>query len=299
MFAGCAAFIIGADPWDPLADWGVLILPPSAFALGLISGRWRMLLAALALLALGPLNRGEEPDIFAFLVVPMLCVECCAAIAAGVGVRRVMGRRRARAVPRLGTAGLAIMGLAIALTAWGVYLDQRVVDRTPSRPLLVDERTGAYRGVAPGTRVAQVVSLFGRPVPGSDDLGPSPLGAGAAELSGPSSLSVTQSWRYRDLAVLHARGTVRGYLTTDPRAETAAGVGIGDSLTIARRAYAGLECGGQTIGSDASNPAYLACSGRLPGGDEIWFGGDPIDSIWVLQGSEDLTAGSPPLRRRR
>lgn len=293
-FVLCAALVLASDPWDPLADWGWPILLAACFALGLISARWRVLLAALALLPLGALNRAPEPGLFLFLV-PLLALVACAAIAAGIGVHRLIARRRADA-PR--TAGLSILCIALTLLAAGVYLDQRVVDRRPSSPQLVDERSGSLRGIAAGQPIAQVLVRLGPPVVGSADVAPSPLGVGA-DLSGPSSMPAGwQTWRYRDIAVLHSRGKVRGYLTTDPRAQTAAGVGVGDSLAIARRAYSNLDCSGVSIGSDSSNPSYLACVGRLRSGDAIWFGGDPIDSIWVLRDSDLLHAGTGPLRRR-
>ncbi|MEJ7714503.1 MAG: hypothetical protein WKF40_01860 [Thermoleophilaceae bacterium] len=40
----CAAFYIGADPWDPLADWGPVLLIGSSLALGLLGGRWPLVL---------------------------------------------------------------------------------------------------------------------------------------------------------------------------------------------------------------------------------------------------------------
>jgi hypothetical protein len=43
-----------------------------------------------------------------------------------------------------------------------------------------------------------------------------------------------------------------------------------------------------TLGSDAVNPSYPACERRLPGGGQIFFGGDPIDSIWVSERDSDF-----------
>lgn len=151
---------------------------------------------------------------------------------------------------------------------------------------------GTFRGITIGDSVARAGRLFGSPVRGDPNFAPTPVGVAAADLSGPSSMPNWQTWRYRDLVVFTDRGHVRGYLTTDPNAQTPAGVGIGDSLAVARRTYSHLSCFAVALGSDASNPSYLACDGTLTSGLAIWFGGDPIKSIWVTQ-NYDRIGGMP------
>ncbi len=108
-------------------------------------------------------------------------------------------------------------------------------------------------------------------------------------------MPLSEVWRYRELVVFVAGGRVLAYLTTDRSAQTAAGVGVGDSLAIAERAYAGLDCFGVTLGSDAVKPSYPACEGTLRSGDRLWFGGDPIDSIWVLENGPTAWQGGSPI----
>lgn len=250
-----AAFFIGADAWDPLAEWGFGILLANSVAIGLVGGRWWMLFTPLSLIALAPLTRATEPPIFFALAVPALLILSAALIALGVGVRKRRRRRGAEAERHAADVGLGLLVLALAATGWGIFLDHRVVDRVPSRPVLVDERTGAYRGIAPGAAAARVRRLFGEPVVDSGNYVPRPLAARPKEVSSPGSLPGWQPWRYKKLVVFISGGEVRGYLTTERSAQTQMGVGVGDSLTLAKRRHPGLECDGVTLGSDAVNPS--------------------------------------------
>lgn len=295
-YIACAAFVVAADLWDPLGEWGWGLVLASSLALG-VTGRWPMLLAPLALIPLAPLNRMIEPELFTSGVYWLVGV-CAVLVALGIGLRALARRRGARAERGAATAGLGVICLTSALTAWGVYLDQRVVDRSPSGPLLVDERTGAFRGIRPGASASRALSLFGRPVHGPENFAPTPLDLEHDDVSGPSSLPSSEVWRYRELVVLVAGERVGGYLTTDPSAQTSAGVGVGDSLAIAERAYARLDCFGVTLGSDAVNPSYPGCEGALRSGDWIWFGGDPIDSVWVLETDAIGGPSRPPIAAR-
>ena len=278
----CAALFIGADAWDPLAGWGFAILLANSVAIGLVGGRWWLLLAALGLIALAPLTT-QEPVFYA-VGLPMFVLVSAALIALGVAVRGAERRRSAETERRAVHVGLGILALAVAVTGWGIYLDHRVVDRSPSRPLLVDERTGGYRGIAPGAPAARARRLFGEPVIDSSDYAPRPLDTGPREVSGPRSRPGDwQPWRYEKLVVFTSEGRIRGYLTTDRSAQTQTRVGVGDSLVLAERRHPDLVCDGVTLGSDAVIASYPACQGPLPSGHWIFLGGDPIDSIWVQE----------------
>lgn len=293
-FVVCAAFFLGADPWDPLAGWGWATTLAAALALGLVVGRWTVLAAVLVLLPLATLNRTGEPGLLLVVALPVLVAACAIVMCAGLAVRSLVPRSGARYAA---LAAGALAGGAVAATAWGAYLDRRVVDRHPSQPVLVDDRSGALHGIVPGSSLTRARRVLGRGVVGSDDREASPLGVDAGGLSGPSSVPDWQTLRLHDLAILHTGDTVRGYVITDRSAQTQAGVGIGDSLVVARRRYANLACAGVTLGSDAARPDYLACVGRMRSGDELFFGGDPIDSIWVLQHAPG--DGLPPRVLRR
>ncbi len=297
-YVASAAFVIGADLWDPLSDWGWGIVLANSFAIGLAGRRWPVLLAPLALIALAPLNNWSEPQLFTSAAVYAIAGVCAVLVALGIGVRALARRRDARADRRAARAGIGLICIASLLTAWGIYLDQRVVDRSPSNPLLLDDQTGAFRGIAPGAPSGLAHRLFGQPVRGAENRVPTPLGEDYDDVSGPSSTAPSQIWRYRKLVGLVSDARVHGYLTTDSSAQTAAGVGVGDSLAIAARAYRNLNCFGVQLGSDAVNPDYQGCEGTLRSGDEIWFGGDPIDSIWVVEGEPHQPVERPPLEQR-
>ena len=291
----CAAFYIGADPWDPLADWGPVLLIGSSLALGLLGGRWPLVLVPLALIPLMPLSRASEPLNFSSSAAKELIAFLAVLIALPIGVRALTRRRGPRADRRAAGAGAALLCLTSAVTGWAIYLDHRVVDRVPSSPLLIDEHSGAYRGVAPGDPTGRVRRLLGPPADDSGEYIPYPLRAEAGDITG-GGVPAGQTWRYPTLVVFASEGRVPAYLTTDPSAQTPAGVGIGDSLKIAKRAYSNLSCGGVIGGSDAVNPYALACRGWLEGGATISFGGDPIDNILVRNDPEPPR--NPPIRRR-
>jgi len=293
-YVASAAFVIGADPWDPLADWGWGILLASSVAIGLAGGRWPMLLAPLALVPLAPLNRMTEPHLFISSGVYWAAGMSAALVAVGIGLRVLVRRYGERGDRRAACTGVGLICLASALTGWGIYLDHRVVDREPSDPLLIDDRSGTYRGIAPGEPTGRVRRLLGRPSPDSGAYNPYPLQVDRGDLSGVHALPAGNTWRYPTLVVFAAEDRVRAYLTTDPSAQTAAGVGIGDSLAIATRAYPNLDCSGVIGGSDAVNPYSLKCHGWLAGGASISFGGDPIDNILISK-DDPPSAGELPI----
>ena len=121
--------------------------------------------------------------------------------------------------------------------------------------------------------------------------------ATVADQEGESGPGSRPSWEVRifpQLAVFVDNGRVRGIATPDSAAQTREGVGVGDSLEIAKRHYQGLDCYGVTLGSDSTRPSYPACAGRLKGGNEVYFGGDPVDTIWVTA-KGGLEAGNGPI----
>jgi hypothetical protein len=71
---------------------------------------------------------------------------------------------------------------------------------------------------------------------------------------------------------------IHAIVISDPRAATTKGVGIGDALSEARRAYPTLHCAkARTMSEGETAPAY--CAGRLTTDRYIWFGNDPIRVI--------------------
>lgn len=189
-------------------------------------------------------------------------------------------------VPR---AAVAATVLAAVLAAWGVRMDGRVVEVTPERPLVVSDRTGSFRGVSLATPLDAVRARLGVPtiVPEGDRAAGRPLDAPAG-LALPGDLPEGETWRYAGVALLVRGSRIEAMVVSDARAETAAGVGVGDSLGISRRAYGGLACSGVRR-SGATNPAYPACRSRLPGREGlrrvgIVFAGDPVQTVTLRRG---------------
>ena len=151
----CTAFFIGADEWDPLAGWGFPVLLANSLAIGLVGGRWWLLLAALTLIALAPLTHATEPLLFFSLALPVLVVLSVALIGLGVWMRRRTRRRGAEAERRAAYVGLGVLAVGMAITGWAIYLDHRVVDHVPSRPVSARVAIGAsHPGLRPLERAA-------------------------------------------------------------------------------------------------------------------------------------------------
>ena len=205
IFAVVGGFQIGADPWDPLSleRWGLGVLIASGVGLGLATRSWWAIAAALVLIPLAPLNRAEEPPLFYVFFVPVLVVGAALLIALGVGVGKPVGADRGRLA---GAIGAGLLGAAALATLVGIYLDHRVVDDSPDKPLVIDDSTGAYRSVQVGTPVSRLDRLLGPKESGLRDVG---------DLDGPSSF---EDWKQQDrpgLIVFHDKGRVRGYVITD------------------------------------------------------------------------------------
>jgi hypothetical protein len=83
--------------------------------------------------------------------------------------------------------------------------------------------------------------------------------------------------RYDVVSFAIDRGNVCSVIVTEKRASTLRGVGIGDPLRVAKRAYPWFDCG-IPYGYGGVVPA---CAGRTAWGVNIWFGGHPIDVIEV------------------
>jgi len=71
---------------------------------------------------------------------------------------------------------------------------------------------------------------------------------------------------------------VHSIVIDDPQAATQAGVGIGDPLAKAKKAYPTLRCTEEQDGGEYS-PDPAKCTGKLADGRFIWFGNDPIRMI--------------------
>jgi hypothetical protein len=187
---------------------------------------------------------------------------------AGRPLRRLL--RRA-AVP----AGL-LLALAFApWAAWAVLRQVDPLDRRPAHPRLVDLDEASFGGVRIGDPSSLVLQRLGPPPVAPEDGSVMPLLPSSWEAVSPpdrGTLAGDVSWRYRHVAVVLHHGRVVSLAITDPDAQTSAGVGIGDNVEIARRAYPTLRC-------QTGSTLLLYCAGSTSSGAEVWFGPDPIGSI--------------------
>jgi hypothetical protein len=160
--------------------------------------------------------------------------------------------------------------------AWAGYRELRPLDEAGD----VSVRT-EYRGVALGSSRADVLEALGPPPPGSHGSSIAPLGDDFDHIGGPPFIATPpgsshETLRYPDTSVLISDGRVYGLVLTDPEAETAEGVGVGDSLGLAEDRHSGIDCGIARAGEYRTFPY---CRGRLAPARWIWLGQDPIRSI--------------------
>lgn len=310
VLAACTALLVTTDPWAPSAGArGEVAWVLALLALGLAAGRpgvpvgttFRAMVLPAALLAvLAPLSRAESPFAWAMLAIPLMGAggAVLVGLAAG-GSRRAVARVPVarRVLPRL---AIAAATLAVVVAGWGVQADARVIDRTPAEPVALSDRTGAFRGVEVRDRLRDVRERLGTPaiVPAGDRAAGLPVDAGDG-LALPGDLPDGETWRYEGLALIVGRSRVLAMVVTDDRAQTGAGVGIGDSLEVVRRAYGGLSCRGVRFGN-ARNPAHPSCRSRLPGRVGlrrigVAFSGDPVQSVVLQRGATGplLEGGDP------
>jgi hypothetical protein len=155
-----------------------------------------------------------------------------------------------------------LAAIAVAVVAFAVSDDEHgpgpaaVVNVTPKAPELVDFRVGAFRGVRLGESRARVLAALGPP---------SIHAPSDAEL--PSGPADAISLDYSDMTVYTREDRVVWIVVTSPNAQTRFGVGIGDSLAVAR------------LGQPP--PGVPICLERLRPGVNIELIGDPIVAIVV------------------
>ena len=159
------------------------------------------------------------------------------------------------------------------------------------RPKVLDETRGRYRGTALGDRRSAALRRQGTPPAVKTDEGSGPVGSDFYEDGTPSNWSPPGrspvagrdlSYRGRAYLVADGRGDrpVYGFIVTDRRAETARGVGIGDTLAYARRRYPQLRC--DVVNQGTEYVTFPACRARIAPRRYLGFGQNPIRSISLM-----------------
>ena len=176
----------------------------------------------------------------------------------------------------LALGATAALALGVAGTLVGFARD------SSRSAALVDDRSGAYRGVRVGDKERRVIRLFGKPEGGD---GVAPAGQTPAEAGVPTFLpGPADLLKYEDVVFLLYDRRVYAFMVTEKGARTTRRVAIGDELDAARRAYR-LSCtrvaGGESPFS--GQEFYPSCRTTVSKrGLRMWFGRDPIRSVTIV-----------------
>jgi hypothetical protein len=178
---------------------------------------------------------------------------------------------------------LAVLALAGVLLAGCAGIG----NETSTKPVLLDENKGLFRGVGIGSSNAEVRERFGEP-PASDGFIPlEPDG-----VKGPYAFSVPDNapsvvMRYDRIAFILAYDRVFGFITSDEGAVLTRHVGIGDPLARMQKAYP-LSCREAHAGEAlfGGETTYTLCRAKLANGSQLVVTKDPVQSITILDFSE-------------
>ncbi|MEA2297529.1 MAG: hypothetical protein QOF77_465 [Solirubrobacteraceae bacterium] len=292
--AALVLFAVSVARADRLPFSGPLVL--AAFlsvhlGLGLLLGGWRGLAAPLLLVGalLAAAIWGENALVVVAVVVAVPIG--VAAMAVGVAGRRALERRTS---PSGVLAAGALLIAAAALPLPLALIEQaRTIRVERTGPVAIDERHGTLAGLGLRARAARVRATFGPAPPWRDGEPTGPLDGRPGFVAGPTGEATGPSRRETHLRYLHAAFSIDGdrvwsVETTDRRAATSRGVGVGDSLSLVRRAYPGLRCGEDLVGEDEYT-SFPYCTGPIGPGVYAYFSaaytepGTPVTAITVAR----------------
>ena len=151
--------------------------------------------------------------------------------------------------------------------------------------LVLDWEQGEFAGIQLGDRDARLRRVLGPPLRRGAAEPFQPIGedfyaiGGLTNFKSPTIGRGSDTLRYRRRVFLTTGGRVSAWGTTDPRARTPEGVGIGDDQALVERRFRHASCATQNAGTEYAT--YPLCRVRVCAGRLLGFGGDPIRSIWL------------------
>jgi hypothetical protein len=251
--------------FEPLPDISfdlyLAVAVAATLGAGLLAGRWAVVVLAFVPLLFAPDGNASPSDLNAALPFTA-AIAAALLLVAGVAISRVAPRRSARVL------GALLLASPLPLAAWATARTIWPHDARPALPRRVDLAVGGFRGVFLGEGTTAARRALPANVEGS---GPGPLDARSVPLGIFYWPGDATSIRTPDLSLLAEHGHVVTLFITDPRAETVAGVGIGDNLGLARARLSGLVC-------QRSGEGVPTCGGRTAHAT-VLFVGDPIETI--------------------
>jgi len=158
----------------------------------------------------------------------------------------------------------------------------------PRDPLVLDWKRGTYEGLRLGDDSAKLRDVLGPPVRQGPGEPFEPAGEDFYEIGGLTSFTDPEvgtaaggstTLRYRRRVFLTTAHRLTAWGTTDERAQTPEGVGVGDEQALVERRYPGARCFIQNEGTEYVT--YPLCKVRVCAGRLLGFGGDPIKSLWL------------------
>jgi hypothetical protein len=246
---------------EPLPDlrfrtW-LLLATAATIGVGVLAGRWWILVGVLVPLLLGPASAAAAASDLGVVLPGLTAVASLVLLSVGVLSARIVTARAGAIV------GSFLLAVPLLVAGWGVERTLWPYDASPSQPLPVDARAGAFQGVALG----QPLGVARRTLRGgAAGIGHTTAPVGVTFIPG-DAVSV----HARGVSLLGEHGKVVTLFITNPRAEALAGVGVGDNLGLARARLRGLTC-------HQSGENQPTCAGRI-GHTTMLLVGDPIRTI--------------------
>lgn len=285
VVAVVAAMLLDGPLSEPLLRSVAYGLLTAAIVLSaVVAASWWFLIAGLALVVLCAASAdGIAVAFVAVAAAPVIFGVLALAVAAGRAARR-RGK-----TPPLASAMAACIGLA--LLVGGVDAIRAPIDNVPTNPLIVDWHEGHYEGVALRSRTASLIRRLGNPIRQGANERANPIGTDYYEIGGPTSFgspgdaySKHTVLRYKRRSFFASNRRIYGWVTTDTRAQTPEGVGIGDSRDLVTKRYPAADC--RTANEGSEYVTFPLCEIRVCTGRLLAFGGDPIKSVWLVAQSQ-------------